>query len=364
MLHAFAADSVFNGETWLDNHVVIVKERIVEDVVPRDGYKGAIKTFDNFFIAPAFIDLQVYGSGGKLFSVYPEAKTLELMRSDFEKTGTVLFLPTVATNTIEVFKKSIDAVRDYWKNGGAGVPGIHLEGPWLNADKRGAHSEENIRIPSEAEVRELLQYGRGVIKMITIAPEVFSSEQIREISEQGIILSAGHSNATYEQAMTAFDGGVKSVTHLYNAMSSLQHRAPGLVGASFMHPKVMASIIPDRYHVDYAAIKIARKMMGERLFAITDAVTETSTGPYQHHLVGDKYECNGVLSGSALSMHKAFRNLVHHCGIEVEEALRMCSFYPSRLLGLEKQYGVIHRGANAKLLVLSKNLDFVELITG
>jgi N-acetylglucosamine-6-phosphate deacetylase len=146
-------------------------------------------------------------------------------------------------------------------------------------------------------------------------------------------------------------------------MSPLQHRQPGLVGAAFNHSKAMASIIPDGYHVDFAAIAIAKKIMGNRLLVITDAVSETNEGPYQHQLAGDKYECNGVLSGSALSMHKAFKNLVKHVGIEIEEALRMCSLYPAQVLGCDGEYGKIVPQAAGQFLVLDKQLEIAEVIT-
>jgi N-acetylglucosamine-6-phosphate deacetylase len=146
-------------------------------------------------------------------------------------------------------------------------------------------------------------------------------------------------------------------------MTGLHHREPGLVGAVLNHEKVKASIIPDGHHVDFAAIKIAKNLMKERLFAITDAVTETTEGPYQHHLAGDKYECNGILSGSALSMHQACMNLIEHVGVEPEEALRMCSLYPAEAMGCSDHYGKIAPGYRGQFLVVNKQLAIVEMIT-
>jgi N-acetylglucosamine-6-phosphate deacetylase len=160
-----------------------------------------------------------------------------------------------------------------------------------------------------------------------------------------------------------FEKGITTVTHLFNAMSPLHHREPGLVGAAFQHDSVMASIIPDGHHVDFMAIAIAKKLMGERLFAITDAVTNTTHGLYQHHRVGDKYECNGILSGSALSMYDCFYNLVNKLGFEIEEALRMCSLYPARALGVEHQYGKIAPGFAAQFVVFNKQLKLGDPIT-
>lgn len=361
-MQIISAEKIFTGYEWLADHSIIIKDGLVDSVVSKSEVEST-KHFANCFIVPAFIDIQVYGSAKKLLAVYPQASTLRLMYEEFIAKGTCLFLPTLATNTVELFKKGIDAVRDYWNNGGNSVYGLHLEGPWINEIKRGAHVKEWIHPPSVNEVKDLLEYGKGVIKMITIAPEVCCDEIINLFLSHNIILSAGHSNATYDEATRGFDKGISTTTHLYNAMSPLQHRQPGLVGAAFNHSKAMASIIPDSHHVDYAAISIAKKIMGNRLFVITDAVSETSEGPYQHQLAGDKYECNGVLSGSALSMHKAFKNLIEHAGIEIEEALRMCSLYPAQALRCDSEYGKIVPQAAGQFLVLDKQLEIADVIT-
>jgi N-acetylglucosamine-6-phosphate deacetylase len=352
-MQAYCATEIFDGEKWITGQAIVVENGKIVSILP-EADAGVQVHQNKGYIVPAFIDVQVYGTEGKLFAVYPEAETLALMNESFRKTGTVLFLPTLATNTAEVFKKGIDAVRNYWRSGGKGVYGLHLEGPWINEEKRGAHVKELVRIPRVEDVKDMLDYGKDVIKMITLAPEICSDEMIRLIKFYGIIVSAGHSSASYQQAIHSFDKGIDAVTHLYNAMSPLHHREPGLVGAALKHPRVRASIIPDGHHVDYAAVSIAQKIMGERLFAITDAVTETTEGLYQHQLNGDKYECNGVLSGSALSMHGAFLNLVNHAGVSREEALRMCSLYPARLLGIEKTYGRIAPQFSGEFLLLNE----------
>ncbi len=364
MKQVFAADKIFTGDGWLSNYAVIMENGAIERIVPKDEAPAVPRFYEDCFIAPAFIDVQVYGAAGKLLAVEPTVDTLQTMQREFAKTGTALFQPTLATNTVGVFIQGIDAVRKYKQNGGKGVLGLHLEGPWLNDEKRGAHVKELIHPPTAKEVQELLEYGKGVITMITLAPEVCSSEILELISSYQIIISAGHSNATYEDAYNAMDAGVHAVTHLFNAMSGLHHRSPGLVGATMNHPEVVASIIPDGYHVDFAAIEIAKKIMGERLFAITDAVAETNAGYYRHQLIGDKYECNGTLSGSALSMHKAFVNLVKKANIPLDEALRMCSLYPAKLLRCDNKYGRIASGASAEIVVLDTNLNIVDVISG
>lgn len=358
LITTYIAARIFTGENWLTNHAVVVNSGTIEAVVPVSSLSSSQHTeqFDNCFIAPAFIDLQIYGAYGKLLSVYPEADSLYKLKEYCEKGGAVFCLPTVATNTKEVFYKSIDAIKDYWSKGGEGILGIHLEGPWINPIKRGAHIELLIHSPTIKEAEELLNYGKGVIRMITLAPEVCSKEVIDLILSHNILISAGHSNATYEEAKTGFANGITAVTHLYNAMSPLQHRQPGLVGAAMDDSTVMASIIPDGHHVDYAAIRIAKKAMKERLYVITDAVTDTTEGNYPHIKVGDKYEAANILSGSALTMAQAVQNLVNFGKIELGEALRMCSLYPARVLGLKDQ-GKIEQGFKTRMLVMEDTMQ-------
>ncbi len=360
----YFADKIFNGDNWLKDHVVVVQNGIIHDVVPLQSLpdEAEIEKFHNCIIAPAFIDLQIYGALGKLLAVYPEADSLFKLNEYCRNRGTAFCLPTVATNTKDVFLKCIDAVKDYWKKGGEGILGLHIEGPWISPAKKGAHIEELIHPPEIKEVEELLVYGKDVIKMITLAPEVCSKEVIELILSHDVIISAGHSNATYNEAMKGFENGIAVATHLYNAMSSLQHREPGLVGAIMNHYSVMASIIPDGHHVSFAAIQIAKKIMGERLFVITDAVTETTKGYYHHHLSGDKYESAGILSGSALTMNKAVQNLVNLAGIELAEALRMCSLYPARLMKLDDKLGKIQKGYLPKLIVMNENKEVIKFI--
>jgi N-acetylglucosamine-6-phosphate deacetylase len=361
---AYIAEKIFTGESWINHHAVITENGIIREVVPVQSLSSSlsIQQFDECILAPAFIDLQIYGANGRLLAVHPEADSLFKLKEYCAKGGTAFCLPTVATNTKEVFYQCIDAVGDYWDKGGEGVLGLHIEGPWINPVKRGAHIEALIHSPTLAEVKELMEYGKDVIKMITLAPEVCSKEIMDCLLSYGIIISAGHSNATYDEAKRGFANGITAVTHLYNAMSPLQHRQPGLVGAAMDDERVMASIIPDGYHAGYAAIRIAKQIMRDRLFVITDAVTETDKGHYQHRLAGEKYEAGGILSGSALTMAKALQNLVVHANIETGEALRMCSLYPAKLLNLDRKLGKIENGYSAEMVVLSKDLQCVSLI--
>ena len=357
MQTVFTADKIFTGTDWLPDHSIITENELIVDVLPVVSLSpDTVVTKHSQIIAPAFIDVQIYGAAGKLFATYPTTGSLQKLYEHCVAGGTHYFLPTAATNTIEVFYKCIDAIKSYWDQNGKGVLGLHIEGPWINKLKRGAHIESLIHSPTLDEVKELLAYGKGVIKMITLAPEVCSKEVIDLILSNDIIISAGHSNANFDEGINAFNNGIEAATHLFNAMSPLHHREPGLPGAVMQHSSVMASIIPDGYHVDFEMISIAKQIMKEKLFLITDAVTETNEGLYPHQLAGDKYESNGILSGSALTMAKGVKNLVDKTGIELSEALRMASLYPARLLGISNRLGMIKKGYKADVVFLDEAL--------
>ena len=362
---AYLAATVYTGTSTLHHQAVIVSNGIIEDILPAVSLQPALFDVVNLgeaILAPAYMDIQLYGAYDRLLAILPDAATVEAIYNYSKVGGAAYCMPTVATNAYETIFKCIDAVRDYLNQGGKGVLGLHAEGPWLNPLKKGAHIEELIFSPTLAQAKELVEYGKGVLKMITLAPEVCSMEVIDYLLCQDIVLSAGHSNATYKQSTDSFNKGIPAATHLFNAMSAFQHRAPGLVGAVLDHSSVKAPIIPDGYHVDYAAIRIAKKIMGDRLFVITDAVTETNEGLYPHHLDGDKYVSNGILSGSALTMGKAVQNLVQYANIEVAEALRMCSLYPARLLKKSDEFGLLKKGYCAQMVVLDNALNVLQTI--
>ena len=359
----YTAKRIFTGQEWLDDHAVKTGEGRILQLIPlRELGSAPVDHLGDFILAPAFIDIQIYGAGGKLFSVFPDTRALQTLVEHNLEGGTSLCLPTMATNEIAVFRSGIDAIRDFWHGGGKGIYGIHLEGPWINPHRKGAHLEKFIHRPALQEVKELLEYGKDVIKMITLAPEQCRDEVINYILEKGIKIAAGHSHAVYSEAIHGFDLGIKLVTHLFNAMSPLHHRDPGLAGAAMDDERVMASIIPDGIHVDFAALRIAKKAMGERLFVITDAVTETSRGAYPHKYAGDKYEADGILSGSALTMSQALLNLVQKAGIELGEALRMCSLYPARAVGIDNYRGRIKEGYAGEMVLLNNSGEFIKLI--
>jgi len=249
---------LFTGNEFLENQAITIESGRIVSMEPMLASDLKTGVFHDL-IAPAFIDIQIYGAGGKLLAVDPSADALFCLRDYCHQGGASHFVATVATNSNEVFLACIQAVRDYWNQGGKGCLGLHIEGPWIHPVKKGAHIESFIHSPSLEEARSLLEAGKDVIRIITLAPEQVSPEVIQLIQSYGVVISAGHSNASYEEATRAFNEGIGTATHLFNAMSPFQHRAPGMVGAIFNHGKVMCSVVPDGIHVDFAAIQIAKK---------------------------------------------------------------------------------------------------------
>ncbi|WP_231490669.1 N-acetylglucosamine-6-phosphate deacetylase [Pedobacter sp. Leaf170] len=313
-------------------------------------------------VVPGFIDLQIYGAGGRLFSASPNVESLSIMENELLKNGTTGFLACMATNTKEVFNECIKVAKEH-RSTAKNCLGLHLEGPFLNPKRLGAHVPEFVRKATLDEIKELLDFGDGVIKMMTIAPECQDEEVIQYLLDNGVVVSLGHSNATFDEATKAYNKGIQTTTHLFNAMSPIHHREPGIPTAVFNHDKAVASIIVDGQHVDFEVVKFAKKLLKERLFLITDAVTECANGPYQHVKSGNKFVMpDGTLSGSSLTMLQAVKNCVEHCNISLPEALNMATKYPAKLIGLDNFIGEIEVNKSADLLILDNELNLKQVV--
>jgi N-acetylglucosamine-6-phosphate deacetylase len=355
---AYSHGKIFTGHHIERNKALLIKNNKVEAIVHENEIPSSYEVNDlgGRMIAPALIDLQIYGGNGKMFSHETTTAAIQSTHDYCAAGGCGWFMIAMATNTIDKFKEGIVQVKKYWENGGKGLLGLHLEGPYLNPVKKGAHIERYIKKPTVAEVKELLTLGKDIIKMMTVAPECCDEEIIDLLQSNGVLVSAGHTNATYEEANKGFEK-IPVATHLYNAMSPLQHRAPGMVGAIFDHATAMSSVVCDGIHADFAAVRIAKQVMGRRLFYITDAVTECPDGDYPHVFRGDHYALpNGTLSGSSLTMMQCVRNGVENLGISLEESLRMASTYPGSLIR-HRKIGVLEKGAEAVAVIFDdKNL--------
>jgi N-acetylglucosamine-6-phosphate deacetylase len=326
---------------------------IDDSAIPQDFNKIDLNGAN---VAPGLIDLQIYGSGGKLFGGKPEVSALERMEDDLLSQGTVGFFACIATNSDDIVEQGIVAAKVYRETAKGNFLGLHLEGPFLNPIKKGAHPEKYIKKGTMELVRRWIESADGTIKMMTIAPELQDQEVVDYLNDHGVILSSGHSNATYLQGKTFLNNPVKAVTHLFNAMPPMHHREPGYIPAIF-EEKPYTSIVNDGVHVDFTMVRLAKRELGNKLFFITDAVTAATEGTYQHQFSGDRYTMpDGTLSGSCLTMLKAVQNGVEHVGITLAEAINMASLYPAQLASLPTK-GKIAAGYDADLVVFNEAFE-------
>lgn len=355
MLTALTNGTFFTGKEIIKDKALLLEDGTVKGWVDPVSIstEARVINHEGHYIVPGLLDLQIYGGGGHLFSDDPSFAALTAMATGLVRTGTTGFLITLATNSITLFEKAIDVVRD---NPHPAVLGLHLEGPYINPVKKGAHIEQYIKRPERKEVEALLRRAKGVIRMITLAPEKCDPEIIQLLLDNGVIVSAGHSNATYEEGTAGYMRGIQTTTHLFNAMSPFHHRDTGLPGAVYQAHTAYASIIPDGIHVSYPALSVSKKVMGDRLFLITDAV-EASTGAYPHVRQKDRFTLpDGTLSGSAITLLQGIHNCVQYAGIPLDEAVRMASTYPARLFGTP-QRGEITIGQKADLTIFNEAFE-------
>ncbi|MDN3551343.1 N-acetylglucosamine-6-phosphate deacetylase [Mucilaginibacter aquaedulcis] len=331
---------------------------IADTAIPHDAEKVNLQ---GAYLAPGFIDLQIYGSGGQLFAGTPTVEALRQLEDDLLNQGTIGVFATIGTNTNEIVEKGIEAAKAFRPQSRGAFWGLHLEGPYLNPAKKGAHPEKFIKKATLAEVKGWVESADGVIKMITIAPELQDQEVIDYLHSQGIIISSGHSNATYAEGKAFLNKPIPAVTHLFNAMPQMHHREPGYIPAIF-EEKPYTSIVADGNHVDWPMIRLAKRELGDKLFLITDAVTAATEGAYQHRLEGDKYVMpDGTLSGSSLTMLKAVENCVKQVGIDLAEAVNMASLYPAELSKQTKK-GKIEKGFDADLVIFTADFEVKDTI--
>jgi len=352
MLTAFINATVFTGKEKITGEALVIENDKIKGFVNVESIPENAKKIDadNCIIAPGFIDLQISGGGGYLFSNKPSASALKSIADSLLASGTTSFFLMLPTNSLGIFYEAIKIVKE---NPHRALLGLHFEGPYINPAKRGAHLIQYIRRPRIKEVEELLKEADGVFKMMTLAPEMCDPEIIKLLKDNGVVISAGHSNATFNEALKGFENGITTATHLFNAMSPLHHRDIGLPGAVFLSKNIFASIIADGIHVDFNALSISKKIMNERLFLITDAVEEDNGGAYIHVKQKDRFTLpDGTLSGSRLTLLQAVRNCVEQVGIPLEEALRMASTYPAQLINA-KDIGKIEPGFKANLIVFT-----------
>ncbi len=349
MRYYLANCRLFTGEEFLAGSAVLINNQVIEAVVESRLMSSSLPQVDcqGFLLCPGFVDLQLYGGGDSAFGVAPSLPALHHLRAYTLRHGTTSFLPTVPTNAPAIVAQALAAVRQALPTM-PGLLGLHLEGPYISPHKRGVHPLEFIQRPTLATLTALLQQGQGVVRMLTVAPEVLGPAEAALLRASEVVLSAGHSNATYEQGMAAFQQGFTAATHLLNAMSPFTSRAPGLVGAIYDDAVVRASIVVDGQHCNFASVRLSQRLLGERLFLISDAAATHADGPYVFKPQGAYFvDAHGTLAGAGLTLLQAVRNCVEKVGLSLAESLRMASLYPARVLALDHRLGRLAPGYQA-----------------
>ena len=361
---------VFDGKSILHNSSVLIRNGIIDGIYDRCVDPTAIMIdAHGALIAPSFIDLQVNGGGGILFTDKPTTHSLGVISKAHEKYGVLNYLPTLISTDTTTIVEAIQSVKEY-SNTDDSVLGLHIEGPYLDASKAGIHNSAFIHACSISELEKLYGMSQDIIKIMTIAPESCGLDCIDYMVSHGTKVFIGHSNATFSTAKEYFNNGISGCTHLFNAMSQLQGREPGIVGACFEASDIWAGIIADGFHVDFASIRIAKKIKGNKLFLVTDAMPPVGIGNFDYRIGETQIHCidgkctsdSGTIAGSALNMNAALKNVVFDCGIDIVEALRMTSTYQAHLLGMDNQLGYIRNGCIANLVALNESLDVVGVI--
>lgn len=327
--------------------------------------------FDGVLV-PGFFDTQVNGGGGVLFNDHPTAEAIETIGAAHRQFGTTSFLPTLISDDLDKVALAIKAVDEAIAAGVPGVEGIHLEGPFLNTAKKGIHDASKFRHLSAADIKLLTSLVHGKT-LVTLAPELVEPSLIQELRDAGIVVSAGHTSATYEQMKEAVEQGVSGFTHLFNAMSGFESRAPGVVGAAFDSEDTFAGFIADGHHVHGASLRHAMRTLGSRRsMLVTDAMPTVGSEKKEFYLggeriVAEKGRCRnaaGVLAGSDLDMMSAVRFTVDALGFALQEAVEMASGTPARFMGLQSKVGSIAAGSRADFVLLDDALKIQSVWMG
>lgn len=340
--------------------VVIEGERIAEIGIRAPDRAERID-LDGQWLLPGFIDVQVNGGGGRLFNDDPSVETIAVIAAAHRRFGTTGFLPTLISDDIPAVGRAIEAVGQAIDQGVPGVLGIHIEGPFLSNARRGIHLESMLQ-PFEDGFIDILASARNGRTLVTVAPECITPAQVARLARQGIIVSAGHSDASYEIVRAALDAGVTGFTHLFNAMSQLTNRAPGMVGAALEDRASYAGIIVDGHHLHPATFRVAVNAKGaDRLMLVTDAMPTVGVDDREFMLQGRAIRREGdrlvsregVLAGSTLTMAAALANAVDQGRLDIAAASRMASGTPAHFLGIGRATGTLAVGFQADLVAMT-----------
>jgi len=360
---------ILAGDDFRDDLAVVIESgritALVSDAAPMLGQADEQVDLGGGWLLPGFIDAQVNGGGGVLFNNSPDVATLRTLAQAHRRFGTTGLLPTLISDDVQVMRAAIAATRQAISEGVPGVLGIHLEGPYIAPARKGTHDANKFRVPDAAEIALAASLDNGVT-LLTLAPERVPLESIRALVERGVVVAAGHTAASYEEARAGLEAGIRGFTHLYNAMSPLTGREPGAVGAALEDRDSWVGIIADGVHVHPASLRVALacKPRG-KVMLVTDAMPPVGAEDPSYELYGEVItavdgvvrNAAGSLAGSALDMATAVRNSVQLLGVPLAEAARMASTYPAQFLNLDDRYGHIAEGQHADLVLLDDALQ-------
>ncbi len=343
---------------------VLVQGRHVVAIGAVDNIPTGCRTLHldaDLILAPGYVDLQVNGGGGVMFNDEPTPETLQIIANAHAGLGTTTILPTLMSSERPTRTCAIAAVRNAMAMGIGGIAGLHLEGPFLSPARRGIHPLAAITVPDAADIAELVAGFEGAM-LLTLAPEIVCAPDVDAIARSGKIVFAGHTDASFEQAVAGFAGGITGTTHLFNAMSQLGSRTPGMVGAALLHG--VAGIIVDLLHVHAASVAMAYRCMGAaRLFLVSDAMATIGSSLESFTIDGNAIrlrdgrlcDADGTLAGAHLSLARAVQLAVTQVGIPLADGLRMATRTPADAVGLHDR-GRIAPGSRADFVILDDAL--------
>lgn len=368
-----------NGGLALGGHVVEGQTLLVADgritaIGPGLAIPTGFEPYDlkGDMLAAGYVDIQVNGGGGALFNDAPNVETIRTIAAAHARYGTTSLLPTLISDDLDKVAEAIKAVDAAIEEGVPGIAGIHLEGPFLNASRKGVHDASKFKILDQGAIDLLTSLKRGKT-LITLAPETAPGGAIAELVGRGAVVFAGHTEASFEQIIAAEAEGLRGFTHIFNAMSQLSSRAPGVVGAALSSPKSFSGLIADGVHVHPANMALVARLLGpERTVLVSDAMPTLGSDRNWFDLKGEKifargltcYTPEGVLAGSNLSMHDAVRVMMGEAGVSFADAVRMATSAPARAMGLEAEVGHLRVGARADFVRLGASVNLVQVWQG
>jgi N-acetylglucosamine-6-phosphate deacetylase len=370
MAFALTGVRIFDGETVREGLAVVIKDTRIVEVIPKEKVPDNMERRNLYggVLAPGFIDVQVNGGGGALLNENPSIETVKRIAASHRKFGTTGMLPTVITDAPHVLAESIAAVKAAYAAKTPGVLGIHIEGPFLDIDRKGAHNAHFIRTMTNTDVDLIAHADCGVV-MLTLAPNRVPLGLIEKLAADGVLVSLGHSDASFVEVQLALDVGARAFTHVFNAMSQMNGREPGMVGAALSDAESFCGLIADGLHVHDVAMRvaIAAKNKG-RIMLVTDAMPTAADGPDSFELQGRMVKRvkgrlvldDGTLAGSNLTMDQAVRYCVNNLGVKLEDALCMASLNPATFIRADHELGRIRSGYLASLVHLSDDLTVLK----